>query len=130
MRQRDRHRHQLRRLVAGVTDHHALVAGAGQVKRILATIAILDRTADALADFRALLADRNLDVAARTVDAEGRIDVTNLLQSVPGDALKIDGRSGGDLADHHDQVLGRGRFARHAAHRVLREIASRTESEI
>ena len=31
VRQRDRQRHQLRRLVAGVADHHALVAGAGVV---------------------------------------------------------------------------------------------------
>ena len=60
VRRPDRDRHQIDRLVAGVAEHHALVAGALRLDAILARLAGTDLFADvdALGDVGALLVDR------------------------------------------------------------------------
>ncbi len=54
VRQRDRQRHELRSLVAGEAEHHALVAGALRVEDVVVVDvgADLERGGDALADVR------------------------------------------------------------------------------
>ncbi len=71
MRHPDRQRHQVGGLVAGVAEHHALVAGALQVEAVLAGLARADLLArvDALGDVGALLVDRDDDAAGVAVEA-------------------------------------------------------------
>ena len=112
MRQVDRQRHELRRLVAGVAEHQALVAGA-LVQRIVL------RLVYALLDVGRLLVVGHQHGAAFVVDAELGVVVADALDGVARDLLEIHRRSGGDLAGHHDQAGVDQRFRRHAGVFVL-----------
>ena len=88
MRQRDRQRHQLGGLVAGVAEHQALVAGALLVELVLVALdAVLVRGVDALGDVRGLRADGHRDAAGGAVEALLRGVVADL-QDLVADQLR------------------------------------------
>ena len=70
--QPDRHRHQVVGLVAGVAEHHALVAGALSVEDVLSARAgpYLEGGVDALGDVGRLGADGDRDPAGLAVEAD------------------------------------------------------------
>ena len=75
----DRQRHQVGRLVAGVAEHHPLVAGALAVEVVLAGLAAAQLLAlvDALGDVGALLVDADDDAAGVAVEAVERVVVAD-----------------------------------------------------
>ena len=89
VRDRDRHRHQLRRLVAGESDHHALIAGSGQSERIRSlTLSTFEGDIDAFLDVRALLADADDDITGIGINPERRIGVADFPQRLPGNGFE------------------------------------------
>jgi hypothetical protein len=101
----DRHRHQLRGLIAGEAEHHSLVAGTARV--------------DAPRDVRRLLVDRHDDATGVGVEAKAGAVVARLLNGLPDDIPELDVGIGGDLADHKGEAGGDGRLAGHPAKRIL-----------
>ena len=79
-------------LVAGVAEHHPLVAGALGVEQVLAALARphLLRGVDALADVGALLVDRHDDAAGVAVEAEALAVVADGLDGLAGDRGDVD----------------------------------------
>ena len=110
----DRRRHQLGRLVAGVAEHQALVAGAG-VQVVVA------RVVDALGDVVALLVVGDEHRAALVVDAVLGVVVADALDRVARDLDVVDMRVGRDLAGEHDEAGVAQRLGGHARARVLRQ---------
>ena len=115
MGEHDRRRHQLRRLVAGVAEHQALVAGTllgGLLARGLARV-------DALGDVGRLLRDQDVHEHPVGVEHVVVVDVADLADAVAGDLDEIELGLGGDLAaDDHDVRLDVG-LAGDAAELVL-----------
>ena len=70
VREPDRHRHQVFGLVAGVAEHHPLVAGADLVVVVAGAGPLLDGLVDAHRDVGRLLVDRRDDAAGVAVEAE------------------------------------------------------------
>ena len=98
----DRRRHQLGRLVAGVAEHQALVAGAG-VEVVVA------RLVDALCDVVGLLVVADHDRATLVVDAVFGVVVADALDRVARDLDVVDVRVGRDLAgEHHEAGVAQG----------------------
>ena len=93
----DRRRHQVGRLVAGVAEHQALVAGAG-VEVVVAGVV------DALGDVVALLVVADHHRAALVVDAVLGVVVADPLDRVARDLDVVDVRVGRDLAGEDDQA--------------------------
>ena len=118
--QRDGQRHQLRRLVAGEAEHHALVARA-VVERAVAGLLALERLVHAEGDVRALLVDVRDDGAGLAVKTVLRTVVADLAHGLAHDLRDVHVAVGRDLAhDVHD--AGRDRaLAGDAAVRVLRQ---------
>jgi hypothetical protein len=106
VRQRDRQRHQLRRLVGRVAEHHALVAGAGEVECIVVrrVRARLVRRVDALRDVGRLLVDGVEDRARVGAEAQVGVDVADLADRLARDVLDVDVGLGRDLARDDDQA--------------------------
>ena len=71
VREHDRQRHQLARLVRRVAEHHPLVAGADAVERVVVARVVLHlvRRVDALRDVGRLLVERDDDAARLGVEA-------------------------------------------------------------
>ena len=117
VREVDRQRHQLWRLVAGVAEHESLVARALLEVESAALV-------DALRDVRRLLVVGDEHAAAAVVDPVLRVVVADVLDHAAGDALPVDHGLRGDLAGEHDEpgaAEGLGRDARRAVlgqHRV------------
>ena len=118
--QRNGQRHELRRLVAGEAEHHALIARA-VVERAVAGLLALERLVDAEGNVRALLVDVRDDGAGLAVKAVFCAVVADLAHGLAHDLRDVDVAVGRDLAhDVHD--AGRDRaFAGDAAVRVLRQ---------
>ena len=95
----DGRRHQLGRLVAGVAEHHPLVAGAAGV--------------DPLPDVGRLLVDRHQHRAGVAVEAHVAAGVADPLHRLAGQLLVVDWRLGGDLAGDHDVAGLEQRLAGH-----------------
>jgi len=91
----DGHRHVARRLVAGIAEHQALVAGA------LVEIALVD----AARDIGRLLPVGDEHRAGRGVEADRRIVIADALDGVARHLVVMDARVGGDLAGEHHQVV-------------------------
>ncbi len=91
MGQGDRQRHQFGRVVAGIAEHQALVAGAD----LLAGGAF---SFDALGDVRALLVDHHHHGAGVGADAHVVVDIAHLANHVAGDVGIVDVGLGGDFA--------------------------------
>ena len=103
VRQHDGRRHQLGRFVAGVAEHHALVA------RALFVVGVDAAAVHPLRDVRRLALDGHQHAAGLPVEPHGRILVADALDYVAYDGGKLDLGSGGDLAGYHNEAgLGEG----------------------
>eukprot|EP01137_Pigoraptor_chileana_P029047 Opistho-2@13734 len=110
----DRRGHQFGRLVAGVAEHQALVAGADvQV--------VVRGMVDALGNVVALLVVGHQHRATLVVDAVFGVVVADALDRVARHLDVIHMGVGGDLAGQHDQASIGQRFGGHAGAGVLRE---------
>ena len=121
VRERDRQRHQLVRLVARVAEHHALVTRAGDVELIVVggVGARLVGGVDALGDVGRLLVDRVEHRARVGGEAEVGVGVADLADRLARDLLDVDVRRRRDLARHDHEAGVHERLARHAAGRVV-----------
>ena len=119
--QPDRQRHEVFGLVAGVAEHHPLVAGALGADLVLAAgaLAHLVGGGDALADVGRLLVDGGDDPARVAVEAVRLPVVADGAHRLADDLGDVDVGPGGDLARHHDQAGGEQRLARHPSGGVL-----------
>ena len=116
--QRDGQRHQLGGLVAGVAEHHALIAGA-VVQLIVAGFLGLQRLVHAQRDVAGLLVDVGDDGAGIAVKAVGGVIVADVADHFAGDLGDVHIAGGGDLAHNVDQTGGSGGLAGHAAIGIL-----------
>ena len=121
MREHDRQRHELVRLVRRVAEHHPLVAGADPVQRVLVAVLLLEGVVDALRDVGRLLVDRDDDAARVGVEAELRARVADLRHLPAHEPRDVDVRVGRDLAGNDDEAGRDERLARDAAVRILGE---------
>ena len=98
------------RLISGVAEHHALVAG---------TLLLLVGTIDATVDVLALLVDGTEDAARVAVELVLRLRITDALDGVTGNGLQVDIHLAADLA-HENNLTGRDkRLAGHTGMRVV-----------
>ena len=120
--QRDRQRHELRRLVGRVAEHHPLVARAGDVECIVVggVGARLVGLVDALGDVGRLLVDRVDDRARVGAEAEVGVGVADLADRLAHDVLDVDVGRRRDLAGHDDEAGVHERLAGHARRRGRR----------
>ena len=81
MREDQRRRHHLARLVAGVAEHDALVTGP---------LLLLGFALDALVDVRGLFVDRRENAARIAVELVFALRVADALDHAPGHALHVD----------------------------------------
>ena len=102
--------HQLRGLVAGVAEHHALVTGADVLVAL---------TIHAHGDVLALLVDGGHDGAALGIKAVGGVVVADLVHCAADDAGDIHIAAGGDLTHDHHKAGGGHRLTGHPAIGVL-----------
>ncbi len=107
----DRERHQRRRLVAGIAEHHALVTGT--LVQVL-----VRRVVDAARDIRRLVAVAHHHRAAVGVEAQLGIVVADAAHRVAGDLGEVVPVAGGDLAGHDDEAGGDQRFRGHPGRRL------------
>ena len=115
--QPDRQRHEVGRLVAGVAEHHPLVAGALGVERVLAagTGAELEGLVDALGDVGRLRVERDHHATGLAVEAVGVVVVADLAHRLAHDGRDVDVGLGGHFTGHHHQAGGEQRLAGHPA---------------
>jgi hypothetical protein len=112
--QRDWHRHELRSLVCGVAEHHALVAGAREVELVArGAITSLVGPVDALREVRGLLVHRDEYCTVVPVESVVAVVVTDAVDSVAHDLRVVQRLRGGDLIRQHHHPGGDQRFARH-----------------
>ena len=117
----DGHGHELPGLIAGIAEHHALVAGADQVDLVLIAFLGFEGLADAHIDIRTLAGNGRKHSAGIAIEALLAAVVPNLLDHPADEFVKVDEGVGSDLAEqHHEAGLG-GNFAGHPAHGVLFE---------
>ena len=116
--QGQRQGHQLRCLVAGVTEHHALVSRAVGQLAVCAGLA-LQRFVHAQGDVRGLFVDGGDDAAGIAVKAVLATVIADLPHHFPGDLGDIHIAGGGDLAHHMDEAGAGCGLAGHAAHGIL-----------
>ena len=123
VRERDRQRHELRRLVGRVAEHHALVARAGEIELVVVGHAALTLVGlvDALRDVRRLLVDRVEHGARIGGEPELGVDVADPAHRLAHDLLDVDERLGRDLTGHDDEARVHERLARHARTRIVAE---------
>ena len=107
VRERDRQRHQLRRLADGEAEHEALIAGAAGI--------------DALRDVGRLRIDRGDHGAGLAVETVLGARVADLADGVADDGGKIDVGLGRDLARDHGHAGGDQRLTGDAAERIFRQ---------
>ena len=117
VREHDRERHQLLRLVRRVAEHHPLVARADAVERIVVARVVLHlvRRVDAQRDVRRLLVDRDDDAAGRRVETPLRVRVADLRDPLADELRDVDVRLGRDLARDDDEAGRDQRLAGDAA---------------
>ncbi len=111
--------HQHIRLVAGVAEHHALVAGADEIGRVGAALLVLIGLVDAHGDVGGLLVDGGHHRAGAVVEAVGRIGVADALHRAADDGGNIGVVLGGDLAHHGDNTGGGEGLAGHVGGGVV-----------
>ena len=113
VREEDRQRHHLRRLVAGVAEHETLVSGALLEVQALSL-------GHALRDIRGLLVVGHQDRAAPVVDAEVGIVVADALDGLARDLVVIDVGARGYFPREHHQARVHQRFRSDPGGLVLR----------
>src|SRR5580704_3850642 len=105
VRELDGHGHQLRRLVAGVAEHQALVAGAAGIY--------------AHGDVWRLFVDGADDAAGFSVEAKFGAGVANVANDFAGEIGEIDVSRGGNFAVDYYEARGDQGFAGYAAHGIV-----------
>ena len=118
--QRNGQRHQLRGLVAGVAEHHTLVAGA-VVQLVVAGFLGLQRLIHAQRNVAGLFVDVGDDGAGVAVKTIGGVVVADVTDYVTGDLGNVHIAGGGDLTHDVDQAGGSGGLAGHTAIGILLE---------
>ena len=100
--------HERGRLVAGVAEHHAPVAGADLLVGVVAGLAVLGLVGlvDALRDVGALVVDGVEHAARVAVEAVLRAVVADLAQHLARDGRHVDVCLRADLARHDDHARG------------------------
>ena len=123
VRHPDGQRHEVRRLVARVPEHHPLVPGALRVESVLAAHARAElvRLVDPLGDVGGLGVEGDEHPAGVAVEAVGVVVVADRAHRVAGQGGDIDVRRGGDLPRHDDETGGQERLTGHPAGRVALE---------
>ncbi len=121
VRERDGQRHQFRRLVAGVAEHHALVAGAEAVVRVRRAVLGFIGLVDALGDVRRLDVDGRQHAAGGAVESVIRLVVPDPVHDLACDGGDVHIAARGNLAHHVNHAGRRGHFAGHVRVRILRE---------
>ena len=108
MREVNRQRHQFGRLVARITEHHALVAGTLRIEFVLAALATAQLFAlvDTHRDIARLFVDADDYAAGVAVEAICSVVVADFFDGVAGQLGNVDVRRCGDLACHHAQAGG------------------------
>ena len=114
VREHDRQRHQLRRLVRRVAEHHALVTGADIVERIVVARVVLQLVGrvDAERDVRRLRVDRHDDAARVRIEAERGVRVADAANRFAHQIGDVDVGGRGYLAGHNHEPRRDQRLAR------------------
>ena len=120
MRKRDGHGHQFLGFIAGVAEHHALVARADVVA--LAAAALFQRVVDAHGDIGRLLIQHDLHRAGARVKTARAVLIADARDGIADNLVVIHLRLGGDFAHHQHHAGGGDGFARHARHGILRKM--------
>ena len=107
VRQHDRQRHQLRRFVAGVAEHQALIAGAAGIHTH--------------GDVGRLALDGIEDAAGLAVEADSGVGVADVGDGLARELRNVDITGGRDFAGYDANAGGDQHFASHAAVRILFE---------
>ena len=120
VRQRDGHRHQLRGVVAGKAEHHALVA---RTVVLLGDAGFLgfQRAVNTQRDVAGLLVDRGDDAAGVAVKAKFCAVVADVADNLARDFGDVDIALGADLTHHQHHAGGDGGLTGYAAVRILLE---------
>ena len=118
MGQRDSHRHELRGLVAGVAEHHALVAGT-VLELVIFAVLVLKGLVDAHCDVAGLLVDVRDDAAGVAVKAVFCAVVAYLTNDLARDTRNVNIALGAYLTHDMDKAGGDGGLAGDAPLRVL-----------
>ena len=118
--ERDGERHQLLRLLAGVAEHHALVAGADLVDGFI-VVPYLQRPVHPEGDIVRLGVYGDDYTAGRGIEAELGPGVSDLGYLLAHQGRNVHVGRGGDLTRHDDEARGDERLAGHPAHRVVGE---------
>ena len=114
VREHDRHRHQLGRLVARVAEHHALVARARGVERVgAAQVAGVVGLVHAAGDVGRLPVQRGDHADGVAVVAEVAGVVADVADHLAGDGGEVQHRLGGDLPGQHHKTGGEQGLDRH-----------------
>ena len=111
--------HQLRGLVTGETEHHALIPGAHQVGLILLPRLVLQGVVHPQGDIRGLLVDAGEHGAAAGVKAGGRVGVADALHGTADNGGDVGIGTGADLPHDHHHAGGGHRLTGHPAIGVL-----------
>ena len=110
----DRRRHQLRRLVRRVPEHHALIAGALFEKAALSLC-------HPLRNVRRLAMDADHHLGVVGAESDSGLVVADPPDRIEGHLLPVDFGAGGDFAGNDHQVGGRQRLAGDPAFGILGE---------
>ena len=111
--QPDRQRHEVVVVVAGVAEHHSLVARAQRVQLVFAAraVAVLERHVDAAGDVGALLVERDQHRAVAAVEAHRAVVVADVEDRLARGRRDVDDGAGGDLARDDAQARREQRLA-------------------
>ena len=114
-------RHVLLRLIAGVSEHHALISCADSFDLLVAHLVFLgfQSLVHSHGNVRGLLVNGCDHAAGVTVKAIFRPVISDLLHGFADDLLDVHISLGGDLSHNHNQTCGHCRLAGHTAHGIL-----------
>ena len=117
------HRHEVVVVVAGVAEHHSLVAGAQCIELIFSarTRTVLVADVDASGDVGTLLAERHQHGTRRAIETLGPVVVANVENRLTRHRRDIHHGRGRDLAGHHAQTSGQEGLTGDASVGVLRQ---------
>ena len=118
VREHRRKRHELFRLRAGVTEHHALVARAQLFHAVRSAFAALERAGHGLAYIRGLPVHAHFQLASAGVQPFFAAVVAYRERRFAGYRFYVYVRRARHLAEHHDEIGGRAHFRSHAAERI------------
>ena len=114
-------RHVFRRLVGGIAEHHALIAGADRLDLRIGHLVLsrLKGLVHAHRDIRRLLIQRDKDRAGVRIEAFAGIVIADLPDRIADNLLIIYNSLGRDLAGHQDKTCAGSSLACHTAHGIL-----------